>query len=244
VSSCKETMADKKKEKASANKSKLSPESKPFELVTPSQLSSRDLVLRNSPVQMANRFTTLGSTISPRPSFQSALISHYDPFANIEPQKPFRSFQKTSPYFAKLPSHDLFFVEPDFSHLKSPEVIAKAYFPPRWHYRAIHSDKSIEFYRDVLLETKSIQINPIKCQRVPGRIAFHSLFIIRFISQKDWRMPPYAFKSLNNKKLYSYHDYIEAWYKVLLYQNETHSHSWFVNFDRNFKGPIPLWFYR
>jgi hypothetical protein len=29
-----------------------------------------------------------------------------------------------------------------------------------------------------------------------------------------------------------------------LYQNETHSHSWFINFDRNFGGTIPLWNYR
>jgi hypothetical protein len=29
-----------------------------------------------------------------------------------------------------------------------------------------------------------------------------------------------------------------------LHQNETHSHSWFINFDKNFKGPIPLWFHR
>jgi hypothetical protein len=69
---------------ASASKSKLSPDTKPFGLVTPSQLSSQDLILRNSPVQMVNHFTTLGSsTISPRPSFQSALISPpspYDPF--------------------------------------------------------------------------------------------------------------------------------------------------------------------
>jgi hypothetical protein len=43
-------MADKKKENASASKPKLSPESKLFELVTPSQLSSQDLILRNSPI--------------------------------------------------------------------------------------------------------------------------------------------------------------------------------------------------
>jgi hypothetical protein len=29
-----------------------------------------------------------------------------------------------------------------------------------------------------------------------------------------------------------------------LYQNEDFSHSWFINFDRNFKGPIPVWFHR
>jgi hypothetical protein len=131
------------------------------------------------------------------------------------------------------------------SHLKSPEEIAKAYFPPRWHFQATHLDKPIEFYRDVLLAIKSVQINPIPCQRVSGTVAFHSLFIMKFISQKDWGMPPYALKSLSNRRVqYSYHDYIEAWYKVFLYQNEDFSHSWFINFDKNFKGFIPLWFLR
>jgi hypothetical protein len=122
--------------------------------------------LRNSPVQMVNRFTTLDSTISPRPTFQSALVNYFDPFEDIEPLKPFKIFPKTSPYYAKSPSHNLFIIESDFSHLKSPEAIAKAYFPFLWHFPAIHLEKSIKFYRDVLLQTKSIQINPIKCQRI------------------------------------------------------------------------------
>jgi hypothetical protein len=87
-------MADKKKEKASASKPKLSPEAKPFELVTPSQLNSKDLFLRNSPIQTVNRFTTLGSTISPRPSFQSALVSQYDPFKDIKPQRLFHPWDR------------------------------------------------------------------------------------------------------------------------------------------------------
>jgi len=181
-------MADKKKDKASVSKPKLSPNAKPFEIVTPSQLSSRDLVLRNSPVQMVNRFTTtLGSTISPKLTFQSALVSqsHYDPFEKIKPQRTTKSFPKTSPYFAKLPSHNLFFIESDFSHLKSPKSFAKAYFPHRFHFPVVHPNKPIEFYRDVLLETKSVQINPIPCQKVSGRVAFHSLFIMKFISQKE-----------------------------------------------------------
>jgi len=239
-------MADKKKEKASASKTNLSTNAKPFNLVTPSQLSSQDLILINSPTQMVNRYTTLGSTISPRPSFQSALISPPpSPFNGLPPQKPFIRYPKSSPYHIKEPSHNLFLVEPDFSHIKSPDEIAKAYYPPRWHFPAIHPDKSIEFYRDILLVTKSIQVRPIPCQRIPGRIAFYSLFIMKFVAQKDWGAPTFVSRSLSNIKVgYSYHDYIEAWYKVPLYQNENFSHSWFINFDRNFKGPIPIWFHR
>jgi len=137
VNFCREKMADNKKEMVPTKKSNLSPESKPFELVTPSQLSSRDLVPRSPSIQLVNRFTTLGSTLSLRPTFQSALVSpsHYDPFESIKPQRAPRSFSKTSPYFTKLPSHNLFFIEPDFSHLKSPEEIAK---PIEFLYKYIY----------------------------------------------------------------------------------------------------------
>jgi hypothetical protein len=53
-------MADKKKEKMPTNKPKLSSDAKPFGLVTPSQLSPKDLTLSGSPLQMVNRYTTLG----------------------------------------------------------------------------------------------------------------------------------------------------------------------------------------
>jgi hypothetical protein len=240
-------MTDKKSQKvptkALARKLKLSPDYKPFELVTP---TTQDLVLRNSPIQMANQYTTLG-TIPPRPTFQSALISQFDPFVESIPLKPFispRRFERTSPYHAKSSSHNLFFVESDFSHLKSPEAITKAYYPSLWHFPAIHSEKSLKFYRDILFQTKSIQINPIYCKQEMTKVIFHSLFIMKFISQSDWGTP-HALRSLENHNVrFSYHDYIEAWYKIFLYQNETYTHSWFINFDKNFKGPIPLWFHR
>ena len=43
---------------------------------------------------------------------------------------------------------------------------------------------------------------------------------------------------------YSYHDYLIAWFRFMLHQNENMSHSWFVNFDKNFNSNLPLWFSR
>ena len=43
---------------------------------------------------------------------------------------------------------------------------------------------------------------------------------------------------------YSYHDYLTAWFHFMLHQNESMSHSWFVNFDKNFNSRLPLWFSR
>ncbi|KAK9993406.1 hypothetical protein SO802_023109 [Lithocarpus litseifolius] len=43
---------------------------------------------------------------------------------------------------------------------------------------------------------------------------------------------------------YSYHDYVTAWFRFMLHQNENNSHSWFVNFDKEFSSTLPLWFDR
>ena len=41
---------------------------------------------------------------------------------------------------------------------------------------------------------------------------------------------------------YSYRDYLTAWFKFMLHHNENMSHSWFVNFDKDFNSDLPLWF--
>jgi hypothetical protein len=47
---------------------------------------------------------------------------------------------------------------------------------------------------------------------------------------------------LNSELSYSYYDYMDAWFRFMLYQNSTNNHSWFINFDKKFTGILPLWF--
>ena len=55
----------------------------------------------------------------------------------------------------------------------------------------------------------------------------------------------YQFRDLpNHSPQYNYYDYIDTWFKVLLYQNKTFSHSWFLQFDQKFKSELPTWFLR
>jgi hypothetical protein len=76
-------------------------------------------------------------------------------------------------------------------------------------------------------------------------MSFITLYIQKIVNQDEWDTHPHTPKSLKGHTIpYSYHDYINAWYKILLYQNETFSHSWFLNFDKNFNGKFPLWFLR
>ena len=60
-----------------------------------------------------------------------------------------------------------------------------------------------------------------------------------------WGPNPAATRTLPKSPIpYSYHDYITAWFRFMLHQNETMSYSWFVNFDKDFNSEFPLWFIR
>ncbi|CAL2237198.1 unnamed protein product [Prunus armeniaca] len=124
------TMAPKKdKQKESANQPK------------PSQS------LRILPPSMSS---TVGQI---RPSYQSTLISSYDPFSVDPSVGPSVAFKKTSPYMPKSNSH-LFVIEPVYDIHSNPVDIAKHYFPPGFHYMPPSPYKSLKYYRDILLETQ------------------------------------------------------------------------------------------
>ncbi|KAI5338963.1 hypothetical protein L3X38_018235 [Prunus dulcis] len=95
---------------------------------------------------------------------------------------------------------------------------------------------------DILHETQSITIKPIKDRDNPHIILYHSLYIHQIINENEWSSHPYDLKVLQSELQYSYYDYIEAWYSILLHQTVDFSHSWFLNFDSKFKSPFPYWF--
>ncbi|CAL8995955.1 unnamed protein product [Prunus brigantina] len=190
------------------------------------------------PISVANQFSALGSTVGQiRPSYQSTLISSYDPFSASSSV----AFKKTSPYLPKSNFH-LFVIEPNYNINSEPVAIARHYFPPGFHYMPPSPYKSLKYYRDILLETQSVEIKPIKDRDHPEIILYHSLYIHRIISQESFSSHPYELKSLRSKLQYNYSDYIEAWYSIFLHQSEDFSHSWFINFDNKFKSPFPCWF--
>jgi hypothetical protein len=165
------------------------------------------------------------------------------PSIKVSPRHPVNFPQQTSGYVPISPGQNLFYVEPNMSHLESPEDLAKAYFPPSWHFAPVHPAKSPAYYRDILRDTESIRIKSTYDKSDQTKLIHHSLYIHKIVSQKDWGSHPYTLRNLNNHPVqYSYHDYIDAWYKILLYQNENFSHSWSINFDKKFRGQFPLWF--
>ena len=76
---------------------------------------------------------------------------------------------------------------------------------------------------------------------------FHNIEIIKFTHLRDWGNP-WKSKPLKDRSFkYSYYDYIDAWYKILLYQFDDMSHSWFIQFHKDYqfvkpKCQPPTWF--
>ena len=83
----------------------------------------------------------------------------------------------------------------------------------------------------------------------PSIVLYHKFIIIGFVSSKDYGRHPSLLKTLTGLKsllgsefYYSYYDYMDAFKKVLFYQNKNFDHSWFLIFNKKFNSPIPSWF--
>ena len=90
---------------------------------------------------------------------------------------------------------------------------------------------------------KSILIKSIPDKANPSIIIYHNVLLLDIISEEKWGSSLAATKMLPKSPiLYSYHDYITAWFRFMLHQDDNMIHSWFVNFDKNFNAHLPLWF--
>ena len=195
------------------------------------------------PIQMINRYQLLGNI--PRPNYSTALAT--DPFASSSqsvsvtpfPANPVKSSRTD---YIKSHTTNLFYKEP--SHPKSQLIheIAKSHFGSGCHFILSHPEKTITYYKDILIHHQSVLIKPIYDRTYASKVLYHSIYIHSIVSQAEWG-PPYQLRDLPGHSIqYNYHDYVDAWFKIFLYQNETFSHSWYICFDQKFKSELPTWF--
>jgi len=199
-----------------------------------------------SPITTSLALTNRFMTFSPEPNitFSSALATEFSPFLgpSIRPRMPFIKAEKPSAYVRLSYFQHLFFVEIGMAPIKDPSQLAIAYFPPRFHWVPEHPLKDISYYTTILVETKSVHFKPILDQKT-GKTLYMSVYFDKVLLLKDWGEHPSQPRVLSNSELsYSYYDYIDAWFRFMLYQNSTNNHSWFINFDKKFSGILPLWF--
>ena len=152
-------------------------------------------------VETTNRFQTLGRIPQPY-SYTSALASdpafsinahnkQIDPFASkyvtvIPTSRSVSQFQTTDnpapTYLPKPAQHKLFYIEPSLLSLKDPAQIAKTYFPRNWHFTPEHPEKTLAYYKEILVQTASVHFKPITDRIDATKIIYHSLYIHRVLT--------------------------------------------------------------
>ncbi|KAG6658753.1 hypothetical protein CIPAW_04G184200, partial [Carya illinoinensis] len=138
---------------------------------------------------------------------------------------------------------NLFYIESNLSIDADLYKIATCYFPPNFHWIPENPAKNLQFYSSILIHTDSLIIKPIYDKTDDSKLIYHSAYILKFITEEDWGTHPSTSKKLRDSEItYNYYDYIDAWFRFILFQTPDMSHSWFFNFDKNFRGKIPLWF--
>ena len=211
--------------------------------IPPPVTQPKGTIVPHPVTQTHNKFQVLGTVPKPYASVLASQPQPFDVYAN--PPKATSSNVSQTPVSDYQVHYDqnLFHIELSMKNIKDPVKLAAQYFPTGWHFIPLAPYKSLMFYKDILIETESVFIKPIYANDDKSKLLYHSLYIKQVLNLSDWGSHPSDLKSLNNhSNPYCYYDYIEAWNKIMLHQNEDHSHSWFFQFDQKFKSQFPKWF--
>jgi hypothetical protein len=204
----------------------------------------------------------LGKPAQSSSSFAKALTESYDPFNKkivpatlVAPIKHRNNKKVVSPHHL-LFAEKLFQIEFEHRRIEDLLHLIKSYFPPhptdgvQQHYCPSIPYKTIHYYQNILQQEGSVEIKSIFDQ-TPGPLnkglMFHKIEIIKFTHFRDWGHPWISRPLAKHEYGYTYYDYIDAWYKVLLIQFPNMTHSWFIQFSKEFQFTKhecqpPLWF--
>ena len=92
--------------------------------------------------------------------------------------------------------------------------------PPDWHFLLKAPKKSIKFYKIILIQEKSTQIENIPSKGDPSVILYHKLIITKIICCKEWGQHASLLKTIQTEGTeiqYIYYDYMDAFEKILFY---------------------------
>ena len=158
-----------------------------------------------------------------QPSYSSALASPAPRAINpYQVEKHFSLIQKPSsypvqsrsPYVKKAFVQHISYIEPHLVHITDPLALAMEVLPPNWHFLPRHPEKNIQFYKSILSQEKSAQIENIYSKGDNPIVLYHKFIITGFVSCKEWGQHPSLLRILRNYKSpsgsvlhYSYYDY-------------------------------------
>lgn len=112
---------------------------------------------------------------------------------------------------------------------------------------ALGTYKTRYFYESILLNTESCEISHFSgIQKEVYN--FSKIYIKKIISSEEWGIAPlrereFYYSNNRNPIKFNYWDYVEAFNKVLLYENDKKKHSWFIKISSEaYEQEIPNWF--
>ena len=173
------------------------------------------------------------------------MASSYDSYAltsvNQLVKTVFPKTSYTSQYVKKQRFQNLFSIETNKASITDPIRLATSYFPPKFHWILEHSEKNVQYYSNILRHEKYITIKATTDKTNTTKIIYHSVFLNHIIFEEMWGPNLASTRRLPTSPVpYSYHDYLTVWFRFMLHQNENMSHSWFVNFEKDFNSNLPL----
>lgn len=81
-------------------------------------------------------------------------------------------------------------------------------------------------------------------------ISFSKIIIKQIISVENWGISPLKDRELLHPETrtpirYNYWDYVNAFHKTFLFENQNYKHSWFIKIcSKVYESEIPIWFYK
>jgi len=108
------------------------------------------------------------------------------------------------------------------------------------------SYKTRSYYETILISTGSVEFQHISGYNTSENIYnFSKIIIKQIIFVEDWGISTMKERHISLNKIamsLTYWDYIQAFDKVLYYNNDRHKRTWFIKVcAKIFAGPIPNW---
>ncbi|WMV37067.1 hypothetical protein MTR67_030452 [Solanum verrucosum] len=109
------------------------------------------------------------------------------------------------------------------------------------------SYKTRSYYETILITTGSVEFQHFSGYNTSEKVYHFSKMIIKqIISIEEWGISSMKERQMSFNKVptsFTYWDYINAFSKVLYYNNERHKHTWFLKVcAKIFSHPLPNWF--
>ena len=180
-----------------------------------------------SSLEIVTRFTPLGTI--PRPNYSSVLASSYDPYALTSVSQSVKTVypraSNASQYVKKQSVQNLFSIKSTRNSITDLFRLATSYFPPKFHWIPEHCQKDVQYYFDILRHENSTTIKAIRDKANSAKIIYHNVFLNHIISKEMWGPNLASTRMMPTSPVpYSFHDYLTAWFRFMLHQNENMSH--------------------